>query len=129
MSPGCDRKTRSGVTLVIGLTKVILSCIKITQRAHFVFKLTEIRNQDFKQKHIILKKKLPSQPPTPKQRIKKQNKNKKTHTAQKIKIKKKVSTKTQQKMSTMLTSQINMKRLPSNQQIKRNNFKAENIIL
>lgn len=86
MSPGCDRKTRSGVTLVIGLTKVILSCIKITQRAHFVFKLTETRNQDFKQKHIILKKKLPSQPPTPKQRIKKQNKNKKTHTAQKIKI-------------------------------------------
>lgn len=79
-------KTRSGVTLVIGLTKVILSCIKITQRAHFVFKLTETRNQDFKQKHIILKKKLPSQPPTPKQRIKKQNKNKKTHTAQKIKI-------------------------------------------
>lgn len=93
MSPGCDRKTRSGVTLVIGLTKVILSCIKITQRAHFVFKLTEIRNQDFKQKHIILKKKLISsphnpQPPTPKQRIKKQNKNKKTHTKQKIKIKK-----------------------------------------
>lgn len=58
-------KTRSGVTLVIGLTKVILSSIKVTQRAHFVFKLTEIRNQDFKQKHIILKKKLISSPHNP----------------------------------------------------------------
>lgn len=79
MSPGCDRKTRSGVTLVIGLTKVILSCIKITQRAHFVFKLTETRNQDFKQRHIILKKKLPSQPPTPNT----QTKNKKAKQKQK----------------------------------------------
>lgn len=79
MSPGCDRKTRSGVTLVIGLTKVIVSCIKITQRAHFVFKLTETRNQDFKQKHIILKKKLPSQPPTPNT----QTKNKKAKQKQK----------------------------------------------
>lgn len=96
MSPGCDRKTRSGVTLVIGLTKVILSCIKITQRAHFVFKLTETRNQDFKQKHIILKKKLISsppnpQPPTPKQRIKKQNKNKKTHSTKNKKKKKSIN--------------------------------------